>query len=84
MQPMSSGAAAVTGVATTQVLRCPLCGKPVTPDALGFSECPCGWGGLEDPVESAHGLSRRITLIDRRWAAALARHRNDDDLASRR
>src|SRR5579872_4949406 len=73
MQPHSVGTSVVTGNVTTQVSRCPLCDKPVAPDPLGFYECSCGWGGPDDPLESARGLSRKITLVDRRWASALVR-----------
>lgn len=52
--------------------RCPICGKLVRPDSAGFLECPCGWGGPGDPVESARGLSRTMTLLDRRWASSIA------------
>lgn len=63
-------------------VSCPLCGSPVAPDPLGFVECPCGWGGKHDPLESAGGLSRMVTRVDRRWAAAQAR-RDLRRLASR-
>ena len=54
-----SGTAGAPNVATGQTARrCPLCGKPVTPDALGFLECSCGWGGADDPLLTAHGLTR--------------------------
>ena len=52
---------------------CPLCGKPVTPDTLGLVECVCGWAGADDPLESARGVSRLITRLDRRLAARAAR-----------
>lgn len=73
MQPHPAGTSIVTGNVTTQVSRCPLCDKTVAPDPLGFYECSCGWGGPGDPLESARGLSRKITLVDRRWASALVR-----------
>lgn len=74
MQPLvSTSVFPTTGSANAQTLRCPLCQKTVTSDPLGFVECSCGWGGPEDPIESARGLSRKITLIDRRLAGALVR-----------
>lgn len=75
---------AATGAAVTPpaAVSCPLCGSPVAPDPLGFAECPCGWGGKHDPLESAGGLSRMVTRMDRRWAAAQAR-RDLRRLASR-
>ncbi|MGH2515294.1 MAG: hypothetical protein ACRDHP_06530 [Ktedonobacterales bacterium] len=76
MQPVSSSASPVAGVAggdAAPALRCPLCGKSTVPDALGFSECSCGWAGPGDPLESARGLGRTITQLDRRWATALVR-----------
>ncbi|HEX9038213.1 MAG TPA: M48 family metalloprotease [Ktedonobacterales bacterium] len=51
---------------------CPVCQKPVLPDSAGFLECRCGWGGPGDPVESARGFSRTVTLLDRRWASSIA------------
>lgn len=42
-------------------------------DYFGFVECACGWGGPGDPVESARGASRWLTLLDRRLATSLAR-----------
>lgn len=51
---------------------CPLCGKPVAPDALGLVECACGWAGADDPLESARGVSRLLTRLDRRFAARSA------------
>jgi Zn-dependent protease with chaperone function len=46
---------------------CPVCGRPVLPDAFGFLECAtCGWGGPEDPLESANGAARFFTGLDRR------------------
>jgi hypothetical protein len=54
-----SGTAGARNVATGQTARrCPLCGKPVTPDALGFLECSCGWDGADDPLLTARGLTR--------------------------
>ncbi|MGH8312720.1 MAG: hypothetical protein ACRER9_05490, partial [Gammaproteobacteria bacterium] len=52
---------------------CPICGTALTPDQLGLVECACGWGGPGDPLEAAHGLSRVVTRLDRRWATAQAR-----------
>jgi hypothetical protein len=52
---------------------CPVCGQPVAPDALGILECGCGWGGPGDPLESAHGLSKSITKLDRQLATDQAR-----------
>jgi len=69
-----SGTAGAPNVATGQTARrCPLCGKPVTPDALGFLECSCGWGGADDPLLTAHGLTRWYRRLDRRLANAQAR-----------
>ncbi|HEU5346193.1 MAG TPA: hypothetical protein VFU60_17730 [Ktedonobacterales bacterium] len=53
--------------------RCPICGRPTPADQFGFVECACGWGGPGDPVESARGLSRRFTLLDRRLTTRIAR-----------
>lgn len=52
--------------------RCPICEKPVQADSAGFLECSCGWGGPGDPVESARGFSRAVTLLDRRIASSIA------------
>jgi hypothetical protein len=62
----------MTSLASASVTRCPICDKPVQADSAGFLECPCGWGGPDDPVESARGISRAITLLDRRWASSIA------------
>jgi Zn-dependent protease with chaperone function len=52
---------------------CPVCGKPVMPDAFGFVECTaCGWGGSGDPLEGAKGASRFLTGLDRRISLAQA------------
>lgn len=56
----------------TAATHCPICKQPVQPDSAGFLECRCGWGGPGDPVESARGFSRWVTLRDRRWASAIA------------
>ena len=53
--------------------KCPICEKPVYADFACFLECACGWGGPDDPVESARGFSRAVTLFDRRWASRIAR-----------
>jgi Zn-dependent protease with chaperone function len=53
-------------------MKCPVCQKPVYADSAGFLECACGWGGPGDPVEAARGLSRAVTLFDRRMAARIA------------
>ncbi|HEU5423593.1 MAG TPA: hypothetical protein VFU72_08645, partial [Nitrolancea sp.] len=42
-------------------------------DQWGLVECACGWAGPGDPLESARGLSRIITRIDRRLATRAAR-----------
>lgn len=63
----SSTATAIT------VRTCPLCGREVSPDSLGFLECICDWGGPDDPLESARGLSRIFMRLDRRIANAIAR-----------
>lgn len=60
----------VVGQAVAQ--SCPLCGTSVTPDSLGLVECACGWSGADDPLESARGLSRLVTRIDRRFATRSA------------
>lgn len=67
--PYTPGGAAVRQVA---VQSCPLCGKPITPDSLGLVDCACGWSGAEDPLESARGISRLVTRIDRRFASRSA------------
>ncbi len=59
-------------VPATPATRCPICEKPVYADSAGFLECMCGWGGPGDPVESARGLSRTVTLFDRRMASRIA------------
>ncbi len=64
---------AAVNVAAPVTTTCPLCGKPVTADPLGLLECSCGWGGPDDPLASAHGLSRLVTRIDRNLANAQAR-----------
>lgn len=51
---------------------CPMCGRPTPADQNGFIECRCGWGGPDDPVESARGASRWLTLLDRRLAGNVA------------
>jgi Zn-dependent protease with chaperone function len=54
---------------------CPVCGKPVMPDAFGFVECTsCGWGGSDDPLEAAKGPSRLLTGLDRRISLAQAQN----------
>lgn len=65
--------ASIAGTLTAQRTRCPLCSQPVAPDRLGFIECGCGWGGQDDPLETARGLSRAITIWDRRRAGAQTR-----------
>lgn len=50
-----------------------MCGRPAPADQYGFVECRCGWGGPDDPVESARGASRWLTLLDRRLASRVAR-----------
>ena len=62
-----------TGVGAVQSVACPLCGARVLPDGWGLVECPCGWGGPGDPLESARGPSRLVTRTDRRLANAAAR-----------
>jgi Zn-dependent protease with chaperone function len=52
---------------------CPVCGHATQADLYGFVECACGWGGPGDPVESARGVSRQVTLLDRRLATGVAR-----------
>jgi hypothetical protein len=52
---------------------CPVCGRAALTDQYGFVECGCGWGGPDDPVESARGASRWLTLLDRRLATSVAR-----------
>lgn len=52
--------------------KCPVCERPVYADSAGFLECACGWGGPGDPAEAARGLSRAVTLFDRRMAARIA------------
>jgi hypothetical protein len=43
------------------------------PDAFGFLECAsCGWGGPDDPLESAKGALRFFTGLDRRISLAQA------------
>jgi hypothetical protein len=51
---------------------CPLYGRATPADQFGFVECACGWGGPDDPVESARGASRWFTLLDRRLASSVA------------
>jgi hypothetical protein len=69
-----SGTAGAPNVATGQTARrCPLCGKPVTPDAPGFLECSCGWGGADDPLLTARGLTHWYRRLDRWLANAQAR-----------
>jgi Zn-dependent protease with chaperone function len=58
--------------ASAPATKCPICEKPVYADSAGFLECACGWGGPGDPVESAHGFSRAVTLFDRRMASRIA------------
>ena len=71
-QTSASGLTAIA--APTMTLRkCPLCEREISPDTLGFLECACGWDGPDDPLESARGLSRTVTRLDRRIAAAIAR-----------
>ena len=54
---------------------CPVCGKPIMPDAFGFVECTaCGWGGSDDPLEAAKGPSRLLTGLDRRISLAQAQN----------
>ena len=69
-------------------VTCRLCGKPVTPDGLGLLECPCGWGGPGDPLETSRGLSRVFLWTGRRLANAqaqreLRRLKDRGDAASR-
>lgn len=66
-------AAPRTGEAATNTPRCPICGKAAPADQFGFVECDCGWGGPGDPVESARGVARWLTLLDRRVATMIAR-----------
>ncbi len=61
-----------SAVATGPTGTCPLCGKPVGPDQLGFIECVCGWGGKDDPLALSRGLTRWWMRIDRRVATAQA------------
>lgn len=56
------------GVVEPFARGCPLCGKAVTPDALGFVECACGWGGPDDPLEMGHGLGLAWRRLDRKVA----------------
>lgn len=70
---ISSSGLVVIAAPAVAVCKCPLCDREVLPDTLGFLECSCGWGGPEDPLASARGLSRMFTLLDRRIANAIAR-----------
>lgn len=68
-----AGHAAVAVGVASPARTCPLCGSAVQPDALGLLECACGWGGPDDPLEAARGLSRLFTGVDRRAATRQAR-----------
>lgn len=57
----------------TPATPCPICKRATQADQFGFVECACGWGGPGDPVESARGFSRWVTLFDRRQAAKVVR-----------
>lgn len=74
MEHMEHTPYALVGTAVGQPVtpNCPLCGKPVVSDSLGLVECACGWSGADDPLESARGISRFITRIDRRFATRSA------------
>lgn len=65
--------AARVALPRTGPVACQLCGRQVEPDELGVLECTCGWGGPDDPLEAARGLSRIAQRADRRMANALAR-----------
>ncbi|MEO7002067.1 MAG: hypothetical protein ABI068_09600 [Ktedonobacterales bacterium] len=53
--------------------RCPMCSNTVAPDALGLFECPCGWEGPGDPLETTHGLNRFRQRLSRRMTAGVAK-----------
>jgi hypothetical protein len=61
------------GTPVSAVQACRLCGRPLTPDALGLMECMCGWGGPGDPLEHARGIARMVARLDRRLANTLTR-----------
>lgn len=60
-------------VVATAPRSCPICHTMVTPDAFGLYDCVCGWEGDDDPLEAAQGISRTMTRLDRRLAAAQVR-----------